>query len=155
MPVEVIIPYNFTENDKKSIDFVINHYLDSLDVQLTLFHGYTPVPEINSQNNPIMDKMNRAVSHLRNQLKEQEEMLEGVKQNLIEKGFHHQNIKCKFVPLVEDIASDLTLLIKNEHYDAVVFNKTPGNIINYFTRSISGRVLKAFEYNKNFTAHIA
>ena len=155
MPVKVIIPYNFTENDKRSIDFVVNHYLGNPDVQLTLFHGYTPVPEIYSQNNPIMDKMNRAVSYLRQQLKEQEKMLEDVRQHLTTKGFHPQKIKCVFVPLVEDLATDLIRLIKNDHYDAVVFNKNPGNIINYFTRSISGRVLKAVEYNKNFTAHIA
>lgn len=155
MPVKVIIPYNFTENDKKSIDFVINHYLGNPNVQLTLFHGYTPVPEIDSEHSPVMNRMSQAVSYLRSQLKGQEQILEDIKQVLIMKNFNSQNIKCMFVPLVDDLATDLIRLIKNDNYDAVVFNKNPGNIINYFTRSISGRVSKAFEYNKNFTVLIA
>ncbi len=145
MSVKVIIPYNFSANDQKSIDFVTSTYLDRKDVHLVLFHGYQPVPVINSLNNPIMDKMNQATSHLRKQLIEQEHMLEEVKQRLIENGFRPQNVDCLFVALKEDLASDLIHLIISDHYDAVVLNKNPGNIINYFTRSLSGRVSKALE----------
>ncbi len=145
MSVKVIIPYNFSANDAKSMDFVTSNYLGREDVHLALFHGYQPVPVINSLNNPIMDKMNQATSHLRKQLNDQERMLAAVKQQLVAKGFRPQQIDCLFVALKEDLASDLIRLIINEKYDAVVLNKNPGNIINYFTRSLSGRIAKVLE----------
>lgn len=152
MSNKVIIPYNFTVNDEKSIEFVVNRYQGVKDVVLTLFHAYHPVPQISSLNNPIMDKMNRTTSFLRQQLKEQEEKLEQVKKQLVDAGFRSDNINCLFTTLKDDISSDLIRLIQKEKYDTVVLNRNPGNIINFFTRSVSKRVSNIL--NTSVSIHI-
>lgn len=140
MTVKVIIPYNFTGNDVKSIDFVLRRYHGDTDANLTLFHAYHPVPEINARNNPIMDKMTRTTSYLRQVLNDRKNELEQVKNKLISQGFARKNVDCLFLALKEDLATDIIKLIKKNHYDAVVLNRSPGNIINYFSRSISKRI---------------
>lgn len=140
MSTKVIIPYNFTANDEKSIDFVISRYHGVKDVELTLYHAYHPVPEISPLNNPIMEKMNRTTSYLRQQLNDQKTKLEDVRYRLSAAGFRSENIKILFTALKEDFSTDLICLIQKEQYDTVVLNRNPGNIINYFTRSVSKRV---------------
>lgn len=152
MSVKVIIPYNFTINDEKAIEFVATRYQGVKDVELTLYHAYHPVPEISPVNNPIMDKMNRTTSYLRQQLNDQKKKLEEVKYQLISAGFRSENIHILFKPLIEDFSTDLICLIQGEHYDAVVLNRNPGNIINYFTRSVSKRVSQIL--NTSVSIHI-
>ena len=153
MSNKVIIPYNFTANDDKSIEFIINRYRDVKDVFFTLFHAYHPIPDV-SENNPLMDKMNRANDYLRQQLHDQQEQLEEVKKKLISAGFSSENIQCLFLALKEDVASDLIDLIQKDKYDAVVLNRNPGNIINFFTRSISKRVSQVLNTRTRVSIHL-
>ncbi len=142
MSNKVIIPYNFTVNDEKSIDFVIERYRDVKDVSLTLFHIYREVPEVYSKSDPLMEKMNRAGSFFRQQLHEHEKGLEVIKERLVLSGFNSNNVQCLFSALKDDIATDLIGQIKKDNYDTVVLNHNPGNIINFFTRSVSKRVFQ-------------
>lgn len=144
MTVKVLIPYNFTANDEKSLDFVAGKYAGSKDVFLTLFHAYHPVPELSVRNNPIMDKAERAASYLRQLMNERENELKQAKSRLVAKGFHSENIECIFTALKEDVGSDIIQLIQSGKFDEVVFNRNPGNIVNYFSRSISKRVTNFF-----------
>lgn len=139
MTVKVLIPYNFTANDEKSLDFVASKYSGG-DVHLTLFHAYQPVPHIDVKNNPIMDKAERAGSYLRQLLGEQEKELERVRQRLITMGFRGDNLECVFTALHDDLAADIIHLAQTRDVDEVVLNRNPGNIVNYFSRSISKRV---------------
>ena len=145
MAVKILIPYNFTLNDEKSIDFVGNRYARRKEVEITLFHAFTPVPEIDTRDNPIMNKMIRNTSYLRCQQDEQKNALEAARQKLIEYGFAGQHIDCRYIPVRQDIADDIIWLWKTEKFDVVVLNRNPGNIINYFSRSISKRVTRHVE----------
>lgn len=145
MAVKILIPYNFTMNDEKSIDFVGHRYARKEDVDITLFHAFTLVPEIDTRNNPIMDKMTRNTSYLRQQQDEQKNALEEARQKLMDYGFAGQHIHCRYIPIRQDIARDIIWLWKTEKFDVVVLNRNPGNIINYFSRSISKRVTRHVE----------
>lgn len=140
MPVKVMIPYNFTENDEKALDFVIARYLDDKTVKLTLFHAHHPIREVNVVNNPIMDKMNRTTSYLRQVLSRKKEELEETRQLLVSKGFRSENIDCLFAPLKTDLATDIIRLIKTQNYNAVVLNRSPDTIINFFSKHISEKI---------------
>ena len=142
MAVKILIPYNFTLNDEKSIDFVGHKYAKRKDVEITLFHAFTPVPEIDPRNNPIMDKVIRNTAYLRGQQQEQKDALEKSRQKLINYGFDGHHIHCLYIPIRRDIADDIIWLWKTEKFDVVVLNRNPGNIINYFSRSISKRVIR-------------
>ncbi len=139
MAIKILIPYNFTTNDKKSIDFVGQRYSKKKDVEITLFHVFTPVPEIDVRNNPIMKQVVRNTAYLLSQQAEQKNALEAAKQELMNYGFANHRIQCLYMPMRKDIADDIITLWKTEKFDIVVLNQNPGNIINYFTRSISKR----------------
>ena len=54
---KVLVPYNFAENDQKAVDFVIRMFAPQEDAEVTFFNAYTAAPEIETRNNPIMEKM--------------------------------------------------------------------------------------------------
>ncbi|MCP3941986.1 MAG: hypothetical protein GY710_10950 [Desulfobacteraceae bacterium] len=145
MPVNILIPYNFTANDEIAIDFVGQRYGKRKEVEITLFHAFTPVPEIDTRNNPIMDKVIKNASYVRFQQGEEKHAMEAAKQKLINYGFAGQNIHCLYRPVRQDIADDIIRLWKMGKFDVVVLNRNPGNIINYFSRSISKRVTRHVE----------
>jgi len=145
MPVNILIPYNFTVNDEFSIDFVGHRYGERKEVEITLFHAFTPVPDIDSRNNPIMDKVSRGTSYLRVRQEEEKQALEAARQALMNYGFAGHHIHCLYQPVRNDIADDIIRLWKTGKFDVVVLNRNPGNIINYFSRSISKRVTRHVE----------
>jgi len=136
MTVKILIPYNFTANDEKSIDFVNYRYAGEKRVDITLFHAYSPVPEIDTLNNPIMEKVVSKTSYLRRQQEEQKNVLEQARQKLMNLGFNGDHIHCLFVPIKQDIADDVIMLMRTHQFNTVILNRNPGNILNYFSRSI-------------------
>jgi hypothetical protein len=142
MPVNILIPYNFTANDELAIDFVGQRYAKRKEVKITLFHAFTPVPVIDTRNNPIMDKVVLNTSYLRLQQDEEKHALDAARQALMNYGFAAHHIHCLYRPLRQDIADDIIRLWKEGKFDVVVLNRNPGNIINYFSRSISKRVTR-------------
>ncbi len=145
MPVNILIPYNFTANDETAIDFVGQRYAKRKEVEITLFHAFTPVPEIDPRNNPIMDKVIQNTSYLRVQQEGEKQAMEAAKLALVNYGFDGHHIHCLYRPKRQDIADDIIQLWKREKFDVVVLNRNPGNIINYFSRSISKRVTRHVE----------
>lgn len=145
MAVKILIPYNFTMNDEKAIEFVGHKYAGEKEAEATLFHAYSPPPAIDTKNNPIMDKMNRNLSYLRQQQTEQKNALDNASNKLMNYGFSSNNIHCIYQPIKRDIAEDIIRLWQEQNFDVVVLNRNPGNIINYFSRSISKRVTQKNE----------
>ncbi len=145
MPINILIPYNFTVNDEIAIEFVGQRYGKRKEVEITLFHAFTPVPEIDTRNSPIMDKVNRNTSYLRLRQDEEKQALEAARQALMNYGFNGDHIHCLYLAVRQDIADDIIRLWKRGKFDVVVLNRNPGNIINYFSRSISKRVTRHVE----------
>ena len=152
MAVTILIPYNFTRNDEKAIDFVGQRYADHKDVSITLFHAFTPVTEIDDPNNPIMKKVIRNTAYLRCQQEDQKEALNLARNKLMNHGFAEHHIKCLFMPAKQDIADSIIALCKTDKIDVVVLNRNPWNIINYFSRSISKKVVR--KLGKKIRVHI-
>ncbi len=145
MPVKILIPYNFTVNDNIAIDFVGRRYGERKKVEITLFHGFTPVPEFDPRNNPIMGKVIHNTAYLRVRQEEEKQALETARQALMTHGFAGHHIHCLYRPIGNDIADDIIRLWKTGKFDVVVLSRNPGNIINYFSRSISKRVTRHVE----------
>ena len=51
---KILVPYNFTQNDEKAVAFVIDSFGHQADAQITLFHTYIPVPDIEVSDLTIM-----------------------------------------------------------------------------------------------------
>ncbi len=145
MPVNILIPYNFTANDEIAVDFVGQRYAKRKEVEITLFHAFVPVPEFDPRSSPIMDKVIQNTSYLRVRQDGEKHALEAARQALVNYGFAAHHIHCLYQPVRQDIAGDIIRLWKKGKFDVVVFNRNPGNIINYFSRSISKRVTRHVE----------
>ena len=142
---KILLPYNFTSYDKKALDFVIQTYANQKDVEITLFNAYKPVPEIEMRTSPIMEKMRDNLGFLRQKINEQEEELNIVRKNLLEKGFSENRIHTIFEPKKKDVAGDIIDLALNGQFDVVVLNRKPGKIARFFTGSVFTKVVSALK----------
>ena len=137
---KVLVPSNLTGNDDKSLEFVVQRFVQEEDVEVTLFNAYNPVPEIEVRNNPIMEKMSRNLSYRRQLLADQEKELDQARMKLIQKGFSKDKVNCIFTAVKTDVAQDIISLVRKNNYSTVVLNKDPAKITRFFTKSISKKV---------------
>ena len=143
----ILAPLALTATDGPSLAFIINRYGGDRNVQVVLFHAYTPVPEIEVRNNPIMEKMNRNLSYQRTLLNDQKKALEKLKTQLLEAGFRDEQVHCRFTAVKNDVARDVIQLVRKEGFGSVVLSRRPGRVTRFFTRSVSERVAAALEKN--------
>ena len=61
---KVLVPYNFTAQEEKTLDFVVGTYANRDDVQITLFNAYTPLPTVDMDASPELSKMRGAMASL-------------------------------------------------------------------------------------------
>ena len=141
----ILLPYNFTNGDQKALDFVVRTFAHLKDVSITLFYAYTPVPEINMNGNPVMDKLKENLIYLSQKIKEQEVGLSTAKQNLVENGFSEDQIHYIFKPRKKDVAGEIIDLVSSGNHDMIVMNRKPGKVTRFFTGSVFNKVVSALK----------
>ena len=112
---------------------------------MSLFHTYTPVPEIEIRENPVMDKLKDNLNYLSQRIKEQEAALNVAKHNLLENGFSKNQIRYIFKPRNKDIAGEIIDIALNGHFNLIVINRKPGKIARLFTGSVFNKVTSALK----------
>lgn len=142
---KILLPYNFTNYDQKALDFVIRTFAHLKDVEVTLFNTYTAVPEIETTDSPIMDKLKGNLTYLSQRIREQEEGLKVAKGNLLENGFSENQIRYVFKPRKKDIAGEIIDLALSGRYDLLVINRKPGKVTRFFTGSVLNKVASALK----------
>ena len=142
---KILFPYNFTSYDQKALDFVVRTFVHLKDVEVSLFHTYTPVPEIEIRESPVMDKLKDSMNYLSQRIKEQEAALNVAKHNLLENGFSKNQIRYIFKPRNKDIAGEIIDLALNGHFNLLVINRKPGKITRLFTGSVFNKVASALK----------
>jgi hypothetical protein len=142
---KILLPYNFTNYDQKALDFVIRTFAHVDDVEVTLFNSYTPVPEVKTNDSPIMDKLKGNLTYLSQRIREQEEGLKVAKRNLLENGFSEDQIHYVFKPRNKDIAGEIIDLALSGRYDLIVINRKPGKVTRFFTGSVLNKVASALK----------
>lgn len=138
---KVLVPYNFSGLDQKALDFVIRRFADDANVEVTLFNAYTPVPEIQLQNSPIMEKISRNLGYLQQKIHEQEAEIKRARDKLIKNGFSKDRVHYTFRPVKKNVAQDIIDLVASGGFDTVVLNRNPAKITRFFTKSVSGIVI--------------
>ncbi|MEE8481400.1 MAG: hypothetical protein V3T59_09180 [Desulfobacterales bacterium] len=142
---KVLLPYNFTAYEKKSLAFVIDTFSHREDVQITLFNTYTPLPNIDMEGSPELAKMKKGLTFLSQELEQKEEGLKSAKTFLIENGFSEDQVNCVFQKKEKSLADDIVDMILKEHYKVLVFSRQPGKVARFFTRSVHDKALAALE----------
>ena len=96
--LKILLPYNFTRNDQKALDFVIDNFRGREEAEVTLFNAYTPPPELEVRGSPVLKKMKGNVGYLSQKISEKKEELEAVAGRLVNSGFNAERVHTVFRP---------------------------------------------------------
>jgi nucleotide-binding universal stress UspA family protein len=141
----ILVPYNFTQNDEKAIAVVIDSYGQQPDTQITLFHAYVPIPNIEISDKTVMQRMAGNLAYLRQKNYDLQEELKRAQQRLVSAGFSEKNVQCIFKPQEKETAQEIIDQAVKGRYTAIVLNHHPSKIRKYFTPSVTKRVARALK----------
>ena len=142
---KILIPYNFTREDQKNLNFIIRSYSGREDVSVTLFHTYTPPPEVDVTANPQIEKMMSGVNYVAAELRNREKGLSAAKKFLTEKGFSENRVDYLFTKKVKSNADQIVEVIYDGGYNMVVLSRKAGKISQLFSRGIHNKILAALK----------
>ena len=138
---KILVAYNFTNLDQKALDFVTSAFVHIEGVEITIFHAFTPVPEIETQASVVTGKLKGSLSYLSQQIMQRENDLKRVTDKLAENGFDESRINTVFKPRKKDIASEIISLTRDTKFDAIVLNRKAARITRFFSGSVSNKVV--------------
>ena len=142
---KLLLPYHFTQLDQKALDFVIDTFGKSENITVTVFNAYTPIPEIETDTSSVTGKLKGSLSYLTQKIKENESVLNNVKDKLVEGGFSEKQVTCVFRPRKKDIANEIIELVNSDHFDTIVLNRKHGRVTRFFSGSISHKVVMSLK----------
>ena len=142
---KILLPYNFSEQDQKALEFVVQTFAHLEKAEVVLFNAYTPAPVISEREAPVMDKVQSSLRHLNNIIKEQEVLLENAKLHLLKNGFSKNRIHVFFRPKKKDIASQIIQVVEDENTNIIVLNRKSGRVGRFFTGSVFNKVVSALK----------
>ncbi|MEJ2642424.1 MAG: universal stress protein [Desulfosarcinaceae bacterium] len=134
---KVLVPYNFTGNDEKAIDFVIDRYGPSMDAEVTLFHTHVPLPDIEISDKTVMTRVAANLSYLRQQIAERNEALVAAAERLINAGFAKEKVNLIFKPRQREPAQEIVDQARKGRYSTIILNHHPSKVRKFFTTCIS------------------
>jgi nucleotide-binding universal stress UspA family protein len=139
--LKLLLPFNFTRFDQKALNFVINTFAKLDNITVSVFNTYTPIPEIDTDASSITGKLKGSLSFLSQKIKENEALLDEVKDRLVEGGFPETRVDCIFRPRKKDIASEIIELVSSDKFDIIVLNRKQARVTRFFSGSISHKVV--------------
>ena len=137
---KVLVPYNFTSYDEKALDFIMHTFASDDRVEVTLFYAYTPIPEIEIRDSPVMERISSNLSHLRLKIHAQETKVKQARERLLQSGFSSDRVHYIFRAVKKNVAQDIIELALAGGFDVVVLNRNPGKITRFFSKSVSDAV---------------
>ncbi len=140
---KILLPFNFTPNDHKALEFAIKTFARQGEVELTVFHAYTPVPDIETQDASVMGKLKGNLSYLEQKISQQKAELDRVRETLIQGGFSENQVKAVFKARKKDIAAEIVELAAQDHFNVIVINHKPGKATRFFTGTVFSKVVNA------------
>ena len=137
---KLLLPYNFTASDRKALDFTIRTFAYRKDIEVTLFHSYTPLPNVDVSDETVTGRLKESFSYLHQKLSELEMTFQEVEEELVKCGFGKDRVKKIFKPRKKEIAAEIIELQKNEKYNFLVLNRKAGRIGRFFSGSVHSKV---------------
>jgi hypothetical protein len=137
---KILVPYSFTANDKKSLEFVLNMFQERPEAEVTLFHVHAPVPDISIGKDTVMERMRSNLNYLNQRLQEQENELRNVCLELIQQGFDEKRVTVVFEPKRKDLATDIIDKAQSGNYQMIVLHRSAGRAARFFTASVHPKV---------------
>jgi len=142
---KILVPYNFTAYDQKALDFLINTYLSREDVQITLFHAYTPLPPVDFEANPEMKKLGSGMAFLSDEVRRKEGGIQFTKDFLLESGFSPAQVGYVFKAKEKGVAEEIIDMINKGHYRVLILSRQAAKVNRMFTRSVHAKILSTLK----------
>lgn len=146
--LKVLVPYNFTRNDEKAVSYVIDSFSGLEDAEITLFHTYVPVPEIEVSDKTVMARMSGNIAYLRQKINDMEQVIADAAHQLIDAGFDKEKVRYIFKPRHKETAQEIIDQVLQGDFEVVVLNHNPSKIKKFFTSSISKKVSTALMHKE-------
>jgi nucleotide-binding universal stress UspA family protein len=138
---KILVAYNFTHLDQKAIEFVTSTFAHIDGVEITFFHAYTPIPEIETQASNVTGKLKSSLSYLSQQIMQRENDLKEITEKLSKNDLSGTQIHTIFRPRKKDIASEIINLNRETNFDVIVLNRKAARVTRFFSGSVSNKVL--------------
>lgn len=142
---KILLPYNFTEMDRKAVDFVIRTFSHQDAVAVTLFHTYTPLPAIETDSSTVMGRLTAGMQHLSRQMEEKEKGLEDARAYLLKNGFADRQVNYLFKARTKQLADEINDAAREGDYNLVVLNYRPYRITRLFIQSVHSKVVSSLK----------
>ena len=142
---KILLPYNFTPDEERVLRFVIYTLARKKDVKITLFHAYTPLPEIDFKGSPVLAKMKVPIQSLTEALREKKKGLESARQYLLENGFTEDKVDYIFKKREKSVVDEIIETVKRGRYRGLVLGRRPGKVKRMFARSVHEKVLSTLK----------
>ena len=139
--LKLLLPYHFTGLDQKALNFVTDTFGKLKNVSVTVFNAYTPIPEIETDATSITGKLKGSLSYLSQRIKENETLLDEVRDKLVEGGIPENRVDCIFRARKKDIASEIIDLVTSDKFDILVLNRKHARVARFFSGSTSQKVI--------------
>ena len=137
----ILVPFNFTDYDERALHYVIRTFAGKKAVHITLLHVYAPLPELDGYSNPVFGRLKNTMASMWKEVREKEQDLKRVKEDLLENGFHEDQIAYVFKPGAKSIGREIVEMARSGEYDAVVITQKPGKATRAFTRKAHDALL--------------
>ena len=138
---KILLAYNFTSLDQRAIDFASSAFAHIEGVEITVFHTFTPVPDIETETSLVTGKLKGRLSYLSQQIMQRENDLKAVTEKLARRGFAADRIHTVFRPRKKDIAGEIISLTRDSKFDAIVLNRKATRVARFFSGSVSNKVV--------------
>ncbi len=138
---KILLAYNYSGLDQKAIDFVTSAFANIEGVDITVFHAFKPIPDIETQTSLVTGKLKGSLNYLSQQILERENDLKSVTDKLTQKGFEPDRVHTIFRPRKQDIATEIINLVREMKFDTIVLNRKVTRVTRFFSGSVSHKVM--------------
>ena len=138
---KILLPYNFTDMDRKAVEFAVTTFAGAKGYDITLLHVYTPLPKIETDSSTVMGRLSASMQFLSQQQREKEDALIDVMAHLQERGFAEEQLAYIFRSRSKSLADEIIDTAAAGRFDVIILNYRPYRITRLFIQSVHNKVV--------------
>jgi hypothetical protein len=139
----VLVPFNFSDYDERALHYVIRNYAGQPWAYVTIFHAYTPLPQLDGYTNPSVRRVKSSMAAMWREVREKEQDLQNVLQDLLVSGFSKDRLDYIFKARDKSIGEEIAQACREREYHTVVLCRKPGKASGILSRSVHDRLLSS------------
>lgn len=140
---KLLLPYNFTERDRKALDFTADTFASHGNVEITLFHAYVWLPQAPVHDRQVTERLKSGMGYLQSKLRELESDFQNIRDELIDRGFAPAHVRTLFRPRKKELLEAILDLHQRERFNLIVLSRRPDRIGRFFGGSLHTKLLSA------------